>query len=497
MSGQIPKPTRSLALATTLLVWGMGIAVPSNTARADDCLTAPNSPAPAGSYWYYRTDRATQRKCWHVRATDRPAEQAAEQSPSDAAEKPATVSTGMTIPGDSTNTARADDCLTAPNSPAPAGSHWYYRTDRATQRQCWYVRATDQPAEQVAGQSPSDAAEKPATVSTGMIIPGDGTPPLPRIKTLALKPQRAPRNSATMDQPVQQNTQNGSPASPVPPALGRQVNPASSIPEARAPQGRLQVTTAVGQTPLTRPSADTLPPAWKSCAEQMTNIFENESISLKYDEIEDLNDGDGYTAGRAGFTTKEGDLLQVVEVYDGIRPNNVLSGFIPILKEVRETASIRGLGALPAAWKKAASDPLFRQAQDQVSDKLYYTPAMEAADDLHLQSPLAKFALYDAIIQHGTGDDPDSLGGIIRAATRAARGPPYKAGEEKWLMAFLTARREVLLNAADPETRAAWKASVGRVNEQLRLLKERNLQLSPPLTLNPYGTEFTVNCAIP
>jgi hypothetical protein len=39
-------------------------------------------------------------------------------------------------------------------------------------------------------------------------------------------------------------------------------------------------------------------------------------------------------------------------------------------------------------------------------------------------------------------------------------------------MAFLTARKEILLNAADPETRAAWRKSVGRVNEQVRLLKE-------------------------
>jgi hypothetical protein len=62
-------------------------------------------------------------------------------------------------------------------------------------------------------------------------------------------------------------------------------------------------------------------------------------------------------------------------------------------------------------------------------------------------------------------------------------------------MAFLTARKAVLLNPADPETRAAWRESVGRVDEQLRLLKAGNLQLSSPLQLNPYGAEFTVNCA--
>jgi hypothetical protein len=39
--------------------------------------------------------------------------------------------------------AGADDCLKAPSSPAPAKAHWYYRTDRAQQRQCWYLRAAN------------------------------------------------------------------------------------------------------------------------------------------------------------------------------------------------------------------------------------------------------------------------------------------------------------------------------------------------------------------
>ena len=236
---------------------------------------------------------------------------------------------------------------------------------------------------------------------------------------------------------------------------------------------------------------------FKDCADQMISVFENESTSPRYDYIENLHDGRGYTAGRSGFATGEGDLLQVIDVYDLLRPNNGLSGFIPTLKKVRGTRSTEGLEGLPAEWRKAALDPLFRQAQDQVSDMLYYTPATKAADTLHLQSPLARFALYDAIVQHGNDqNDSDSLPGVIRAATRAV-GPPHEAGEETWLRAFLTARKQVLLNARDPETRAAWKESVGRVDEQLRLLNESNLQLSARFTLNPYGTKFIVKCATP
>src|SRR3974377_134608 len=35
----------------------------------------------------------------------------------------------------------ADDCLTKPNALAPQGSHWYYRIDRTTHRQCWFLGA--------------------------------------------------------------------------------------------------------------------------------------------------------------------------------------------------------------------------------------------------------------------------------------------------------------------------------------------------------------------
>jgi hypothetical protein len=35
----------------------------------------------------------------------------------------------------------ADTCLSGPKGVAPKGSHWYYRVDHATKRNCWYVRA--------------------------------------------------------------------------------------------------------------------------------------------------------------------------------------------------------------------------------------------------------------------------------------------------------------------------------------------------------------------
>jgi hypothetical protein len=52
----------------------------------------------------------------------------------------------------------ADTCLSGPQGVAPAGSHWYYRLDRATKRQCWYVRAGSGTAARAAPARPDSAA---------------------------------------------------------------------------------------------------------------------------------------------------------------------------------------------------------------------------------------------------------------------------------------------------------------------------------------------------
>jgi hypothetical protein len=37
----------------------------------------------------------------------------------------------------------ADDCVSKPNATPPQGTHWYYRVDRTTHRQCWYLGAEE------------------------------------------------------------------------------------------------------------------------------------------------------------------------------------------------------------------------------------------------------------------------------------------------------------------------------------------------------------------
>jgi hypothetical protein len=67
VSGRIWSPLRLVAIVGTIFFSGIVIGLRDNFAQAQNCLSEPNTAAPAGSHWYYRSDRVNQRKCWYLR----------------------------------------------------------------------------------------------------------------------------------------------------------------------------------------------------------------------------------------------------------------------------------------------------------------------------------------------------------------------------------------------------------------------------------------------
>jgi hypothetical protein len=153
------------------------------------------------------------------------------------------------------STGRADDCFAAPNSPAPQGSHWHYRSDRATQRKCWYLRGPDQPPQQAAAPAttgPTTAAHsKPAQFEPKPAAddaPVSGSPGKPKpaadVKALA-KPRaeidiRVPQASASSETRAQANASPapgiGATTDTVVQQTAQEGNAAPSIPQVPAPQ---------------------------------------------------------------------------------------------------------------------------------------------------------------------------------------------------------------------------------------------------------------------
>lgn len=249
------------------------------------------------------------------------------------------------------------------------------------------------------------------------------------------------------------------------------------------------------------PSHDAAPPTLtdsgpeRRTADQIISVFENGVPDIQYGYIEDLQDGRGYTAGRAGFCSACGDMAEVVRRYTEAAPINPLASFLPTLMQLASEGSDSraSLEGLPQAWVQASADPQFRVAQDAVVDTNYYRPALDLAQQLGLESPLARLALYDTAVQHGVNVGPDSLAAIADRATQEAGGLPTAGTQETlWLEAFLNRRRATLEQPSNPDTQEAWAASVGRVDALHALLDESNLNLDLPLKVNPFGTPVEI-----
>ena len=221
-------------------------------------------------------------------------------------------------------------------------------------------------------------------------------------------------------------------------------------------------------------------------ADGLVSEFEQGSLAPDYCDVEVLGDGRGYTVGRAGFTSADGDLLEFVQEYTAVAPGNPMARLLPQLGRAAraESASTAGLAALPAAWRATCNRPLDRAIQNRIVDELYFDPALRLWHQLGLRTPLSLAALYDAMIQQGDGADPDGVPALVRSATARAGGTPAAGiSEARFLEALLAARRADLAHASQPSTRAVWAQSVDRVSAFSYLLHTGQWQLAAPVNV--------------
>lgn len=222
---------------------------------------------------------------------------------------------------------------------------------------------------------------------------------------------------------------------------------------------------------------------------QLVSSAENSSLDWRaqYAYIEDIHDDRGFTAGIIGFTSGTGDMLSVIEKYTILSPGNDLARFIPRLKEVDGSKSTKGLKKLPKAWKKAAGDEMFRRAQDEIRDEMYFVPAVSYAKQDGL-SILGQFIYYDAIVMHGPGedDDEDCFESIRKAAMKKAR-TPVKGGDERAYLELFLDQRKVVMEREEAH------CDTSRVDTCQRVFLERgNWGLDGPLQWHVYKERFKV-----
>ena len=234
----------------------------------------------------------------------------------------------------------------------------------------------------------------------------------------------------------------------------------------------------------------TADPARKRTAAQITSTFETSTLEIQYDYAENIGDGRGITAGRAGFTSGTGDLLLLVQRYTEVEPDNVLAKYLPALEEVDGTDAEDGLGGFAEHWAEAAQEPQQRALQDDLVDELYFDPAMEMAADAGIRTPLGQAILWDSMIQHGSGGP---------SGTRAMIGETLDVfgdvgdDEAAWLDSFLDVRLRHLLETYADTTQDGDTSSRSRVDALRSFLLDGELTLQSPLNWEVYGDAFTLS----
>lgn len=262
---------------------------------------------------------------------------------------------------------------------------------------------------------------------------------------------------------------------------------------AAAPQEKALPKNTGGEVSLLAAGLD---PNQKRRAEQLISLFENDTLELAYGYAERLHDGRGITCGRAGFTTGTGDAYEVVQRYTAQVPHNKLAKYLPELRRLltaRNKDDVSRLHGFISDWKSLGNDAVFRSVQDRVVDELYYNPSVGYSNRLNLKTALARAVMYDTIIQHGDGDDPDSLSALIQRTNQAMGGSPQQGiDERKWLGKFLDVRRSDLQHPADRSTQHEWAQSVGRVDVFKYIAAKGNYQLNGPIPIHTRDYNVTI-----
>ncbi|WP_128429127.1 chitosanase [Streptomyces cyaneus] len=229
-------------------------------------------------------------------------------------------------------------------------------------------------------------------------------------------------------------------------------------------------------------------PAKKELAQQIVASAENSTLNWRgaYGYIEDIGDGQGYTAGIIGFCSGTHDLLTLVENYTKAHPDNGLAQYLPALRKVDGTDSHEGLDpGFTAAWKAEAKVAAFRQAQDRERDRVYFNPAVRLAK-LDGLGTLGQFIYYDAMVFHGPGTNATSFYGLRENALREANSPSEGGSEKAYLDIFLDVRKKAMRERRqDIDTTRIDTA-------QRRFLYNGNFKLATPLEWQVYGETYKV-----
>jgi chitosanase len=175
-------------------------------------------------------------------------------------------------------------------------------------------------------------------------------------------------------------------------------------------------------------------------AKSIVNVFETDSVTGRYSMVTLLAGDSGHlTYGRSQTTLGSGNLNRLIRQYceaPGARFAQPLQDYLPRLADTDLT--LDNDGRFKNLLRAAGDDGVMRDTQDDFFHTQYWLPALSEAASTGITTPLGVAVVYDSIV-HGSW-------GTVRDRTNARAGELDALGEQAWIRAYVTTRRDWLLH---------------------------------------------------
>lgn len=225
----------------------------------------------------------------------------------------------------------------------------------------------------------------------------------------------------------------------------------------------------------------------RKTAQGILNLFETSEVLGDYGKVTLIPGDTGHLSfGRSQTTLGSGNLHKLLQRYcanAGARFGTRLSAYLPRF-EARDTALDHDL-KLHNLLRATADDPVMRDTQDSFFDEFYWQPTARAAEREGIACALGVALVYDGHV-HGSWK-------MVRDRTNTEVGTVASAGEQRWLQAYVNARRTWL--ATHP--RADLRATVYRMDTFQRIIDQGYWGLELPLVVRDKEISLATLSATP
>ncbi len=213
-------------------------------------------------------------------------------------------------------------------------------------------------------------------------------------------------------------------------------------------------------------------PIQKKTAQAIVNIFETGRIFGDYGSVTVMIGDTGHlTYGRSQTTLASGNLALLLHAYcdAGGSFSDALSAYLPAFD--RRDINLDSNEKVKSLLRQAGGDPVMEKVQDGFFDRIYWEPALKSAESTGISRPLGIAVIYDSRI-HGSY-------GPIKDMTVSQYGEAGKIGEEAWIKAYVTVRRNWLAKHGN----SLLHKTVYRMDSFRELIDAGKWELQLPLTV--------------